>query len=423
MKVEQIHEAVTTRAGVRIGERNGWAACMEGIAMDYHDSHPALAPVQTPETAPEGTPQNARWLIGANDTGRVYVTGSGTRMRIESADGRMTYTLPTVPDDAHQGARDGFEALARELAGEVEERGAGAPQWSERPVAMWTCEPQEFKEFEPVGYAPGVMLAWTADGVAYTGQIWANRVRSGSWNGGRGETSAVVVATVGGRRARRDEAVCLPLVHGRKHAHAFVTTGHGGNAEVEVVAPQFASDGLFDMVTTSADPVEEWESEGGRMLAAEPADPPTEPAHAVEPASTKSSEDTETPAEIPVGKHCPRCDRNALYGIECAYCGHIIITAWATKPCHPPAWSEGCCPTCFTTDPEVWEISGRLKCTVCAEGRSRWGDQVKAVPGWRERARRVVTWIDNPGELSCATTYADATEEGRSVPPEAVSLS
>ncbi|MGW0673579.1 hypothetical protein [Streptomyces sp. NPDC002746] len=128
---------------------------------------------------------------------------------------------------------------------------------------------------------------------------------------------------------------------------------------------------------------------------------------------------TGTPAEVPAGKHCPRCNRNALYGLECAYCGHIIITGllMMAKPCHPPAWSEGSCPVCFTTDPEMWEVHGRLLCTVCAQGRSRWGDQVKAAPGWRERARRVVAWVDNPGEKAYATQYADETDGDRAPGP------
>ncbi|MFE1189909.1 hypothetical protein [[Kitasatospora] papulosa] len=372
---------------------------------------PLSEPVQTPQTAPKGTPDNARQLIGASGTGRAYVTRSGDRLRIESADGRLAYTLPTVPDHAHQRARDGFAALAWELAGEMEKRGAGTPEWSEHPVAMWPGEPQKFKKFDPADYAPGVMLAWSVDEVRYTGQVWANRVRSGNWNGYRGETSAVVVATVGGRRARRGEVVCLPLLHGRKHARAFVATAHG-NTDVEVIAPQCASEGLFDMVATAVDPVEEWESEGGYVRAAGPVDLPAGPADAVEAVPAETSEGVGTSVEVPAGKHCPRCDRSALYGIECAYCGHIIITAWVTEPCHPPAWSEGCCPTCFATDPQMWEVGGRLKCTVCAEGRSRWGDQVKAGPGWRERARRVVAWVDSPGELSYATTYADSTGEG-----------
>lgn len=128
---------------------------------------------------------------------------------------------------------------------------------------------------------------------------------------------------------------------------------------------------------------------------------------AVESAPAETSGGAGAPAQVPAGKHCPRCDRNALYGLECAHCGHIIITALVVKPCHPPAWFEGCCPVCFTADPEMWEVNGRLLCTVCAEGRSRWGDRVKAAPGWREHARRVVTWVDNPGELSYATAYAD----------------
>ncbi|MFE2640234.1 hypothetical protein ACFXKF_36725 [Streptomyces scopuliridis] len=42
MKIEQIHEAVSTRAGVRISERNGWAAGVEGIAMGYRDNYDSL---------------------------------------------------------------------------------------------------------------------------------------------------------------------------------------------------------------------------------------------------------------------------------------------------------------------------------------------------------------------------------------------
>ncbi|MFK0047730.1 hypothetical protein ACIQU4_27315 [Streptomyces sp. NPDC090741] len=362
------------------------------------------AGAQTPETVPAGTPYNARRLVGATAAGRVYVTGKGERLRIESADGRMAFSLPTVPDGARQGARDGFAAFAEQLVAEVEERGEGMPAWSACQPEMWQFEPPAVEEFAPAGYTPGVMLAWTVAGVAYTGQVWANRVGSGAWNGWRGTTSAVVVATIGGRRARRDEAVCLPLLHGKKHPQAVVVTA-GGNTEVEVIAPQRACEGLFDMVTTAGDPVEGWEAEGGYVPDAGPADDLEGPAAAVEPAPAEASEDV--PPVVPEGRHCPRCDRNALYGIECSYCGHIIITAWEVKPCHPPAWFEGCCPTCFTADPEVWEISGRLGCTVCADGHSRWGTRVQAGPGWRERSRRVVAWTDNPGEKAYATAYAD----------------
>lgn len=315
---------------------------------------PVKAPAQTPETAPEGTSESARRLISASETGRAYVTGNGERLRIESADGRMAYTLHTVHDEAHQEAKNGFAALAREFAGGVAKRGKGAPKWRKRPLGMWPGKPQGFKEFAPVDYAPGVMLAWTVDGVSYTGQVWANRIRSGKWNGDRGETSAVVVATVDGRRARRDEAVCLPFVHGsrRKNAYAFVCTD-GGNADVSVIAAECAGDGLFDVVTPSVDVVDVWEGEGGAVAGVETPEPADAPADDVEPADAPA--ETATP-EAPAGAHCHRCGTDTVFGAECRTCGRVDIVA-ALMPSVPvlcPAEEKAMatgrqyCPRCFT---------------------------------------------------------------------------
>ncbi|GGU38850.1 hypothetical protein [Streptomyces violascens] len=115
-------------------------------------------------------------------------------------------------------------------------------------------------------------------------------------------------------------------------------------------------------------------------------------------------------APTPTAQLCPRCDRYALFGTACAHCGRVIITGLVYTAHHPPAWSEGCCPVCFTTEPEVWELDGRLLCSVCAEGRSRWGDRVKAAPGWRVSARRVVAWSDEPATSAYATRYADEAD-------------
>ncbi|MDQ0904063.1 hypothetical protein QFZ22_000048 [Streptomyces canus] len=311
---------------------------------------------QTPDTCPEGTPDNVRPLVSAGAHGRAYVTGGGARLNIESADGRARFTLHTVPDEAHQEARDGFHKRARELSGEIVKRADGRPVFKPAKVQMWSGKPAPRKAFEPKDYAPGSMLAWTVDGVRFTGQVWANRVQSGKWNGDRGETSAVVVATVNGRRARRDEAVCLPFVHGsrRKSTYAFVATQYG-NADVEVIAPECASDGLFDVVAMAGDPVEGWESEGGYVPGVEPADVPAEHVDAGEPAPAETSEPADAPREVPAGEHCPRCDRNTLYGIECAYCGHVIITALIGRgprlcPAEEKAMATGrqYCPRCFT---------------------------------------------------------------------------
>ncbi|MER7350386.1 hypothetical protein ABT390_33825 [Streptomyces aurantiacus] len=324
---------------------------------------PVTPPTQTPETAPAGTPENARRLISASETGRAYVTGNGDRMRIESTDGRMAYTLRTVPEEGHQEAKNGFAACVREFAGEVARYGAGAPKWRKRPLSMWPGKPPRAKEFTPVDYAPGVMLAWTVDGARYTGQVWANRIRSGEWNGNRGQTSAVVVATVDGRRARRDEAVCLPFVHGstRKRAYAFVATPRG-NADVEVIAPECASDGLFDRVATTGDPIEEWEAEGGYVPGVEPA-PEAAPA------------DTAAP-EGPAGAHCHRCGTDTVFGAECRTCGRVdIVTALMPSgpmlcPAEEKAMATGhqYCPRCFTVGVALYATTLHTgPAYVCAE--------------------------------------------------------
>ncbi|WP_327359759.1 hypothetical protein [Streptomyces sp. NBC_01304] len=352
---------------------------------------------QTPATAPKGTPENVWPLISASEIGRAYVTGPGDRLRIESADEQMTYTLRTVPDDGPPDVQTAFTVRARQLAGEVAQRGKGAPKWRKRPLRMWPGKAPRAKEFAPAGFTPGVMLAWTAGGVRFTGQVWANKVRSGDWNGNRGDCSAVVVATVGGRRARRDEARCLPLVHGARLAQssAFVVTD-GENADVEEIAPQCAEDGLFDVVSTGRDPVEDWESEGGYATRAEEVDYASVQPVPAQPPALAGAPATE--AEV-TGELCPRCDRHALFGLECAYCGSVIITALVPEPCHPPAWTEGCCPRCLTASPpEVFEVSGRVMCAACASSFSDLS--------WRARSRRVTIWVDPPDGLAYATAYA-----------------
>ncbi|MFJ2008390.1 hypothetical protein [Streptomyces chartreusis] len=319
-----------------------------------------LGHAQTPDTCPEGTPDNVRHLVSVGAHGRAYVTGAGARLNIESADGRARYTLHTVPDEAHQEARDGFHKHARELSGEIVKRGDGRPVFKPAKVQMWSGKPAPRKAFEPKDYAPGSMLAWMVDGVRFTGQVWANRVSSGKWNGDRGECSAVVVATVDGRRARRDEAVCLPFVHGsrRKNPYAFVATQHG-NADVEVIAPECASDGLFDVVATTGDPVDGWESEGGYVPGVEPAAAPAETAapEAPDAPAEPAAAPAETAApEAPAGAHCHRCGTDTVFGAECRTCGRVDIVA-ALMPSGPvlcPAEEKAMatgrqyCPRCYT---------------------------------------------------------------------------
>ncbi|WP_240929379.1 DUF3560 domain-containing protein [Streptomyces coryli] len=369
---------------------------------------------QTQETAPEGTPDNARRFIGAGDKGRSYVTGTGDRMRIESTDGQLAFTLRTVPDDGNPDAVEAFGERARQFAAEVHKRADAPARWKANKVKMWPGKAPRFRAFEPTDYAPGTMLVWTVAGVRYTGQVWANRVRSGAWNGDRGDCSAVIVATVDGRRARRDEAVCVPFVHGsrRTHPYAYVAT-QNGNADVSVISPECAADGLFDVVTPEVEPVDAWEAEGGYVPGVDTPEPATTDQGTPVDVDQGDQGDADADAEAPAGKPCHSCGTaDTVHGVECSLCGRVDIMAAMAGPAeHCPAWSEGCCPTCFEERPaEVWELHPgyRLQCTTCLDGHSRWGDQVKGIR-WREYAtlRRVLAWVDEPGKPAYATRYAD----------------
>ncbi|MGW2749146.1 DUF3560 domain-containing protein [Streptomyces sp. NPDC001450] len=119
--------------------------------------------------------------------------------------------------------------------------------------------PARTAEWTPEGYAPGVMLAWDVEGVAFTGQVWANDVITGEWSGSSYAGSAdacVIIATVDGVRATRDQAVAVPMWFGSKHGtpYARVSVPNGTDedgkarrftADVTVIAAECASEGLF----------------------------------------------------------------------------------------------------------------------------------------------------------------------------------
>ncbi|MFD9824173.1 hypothetical protein [Streptomyces violascens] len=120
-------------------------------------------------------------------------------------------------------------------------------------------------------YAPGVMLTWEIEGVTFTGQVWANDVLLSAWVPGSygGTATAVVLVTVDGRAATAEErAVCVPLYtgskHGTRYAHVsqiwtYSVADQSPNryrADVTVIAPECAADGLFDLdETVDAAPV------------------------------------------------------------------------------------------------------------------------------------------------------------------------
>ncbi|MEW1760327.1 hypothetical protein AB0393_27935 [Streptomyces cyaneofuscatus] len=62
----------------------------------------------------------------------------------------------------------------------------------------------------------------------------------------------------------------------------------------------------------------------------------------------------------------------------------------------PASPGPGGMPAAQPCPAEMFEMAGRI---VCAGGIGG--------PSWRERARRVLAWVDEPGPLSYATRYAD----------------
>ncbi|GAA2524243.1 hypothetical protein [Streptomyces longisporus] len=320
---------------------------------------------QTPDTCPEGTPDNVRPLVSAGAHSRAYVTGGGARLNIESADGRARFTLHTVPDEAHQEARDGFHKRARELSVEIVKRADGRPMFKPAKVQMWSGKPAPRKAFEPKDYAPGSMLAWMVDGVRFTGQVWATRVQGGAWNADQGEATAVIVATVDGRRARRDEAVAVPLYAGsrRKRAYAHVSMPYGVAdngavqrylADVTVIAPECAADGLFDVVTPRVDDMDVWENEGGAFVR-EYDDTPAEVPAEADTATVAPVADTPAEAERVVGEYCHRCQEKGLViAGTCRRCGRVDIVAAMT------ANGPRMCPA-----EEKARATGRLYCHRC----------------------------------------------------------
>lgn len=123
------------------------------------------------------------------------------------------------------------------------------------------------RAFAPTDYAAGTMVAWEVEGTPYTGQVWSELVVTGDWSGTSyaSEAACVIVATVDGRAATRAEAVPVPLWHGSKNKtpYARVSVPNGMNeygkpqrysADVEVIAPDCAADGLFAVEDMPTEP-------------------------------------------------------------------------------------------------------------------------------------------------------------------------
>ena len=434
---------------------------------------PALVYVpQTAETAPEGTPDNARRLIVDGEDVRVYATGNGDRLRIESTDGQLAYTLRTVPDDAAPEVVDAFMKRAAEFSAAVVKRAKGPAKFkAQKHGKRWPAVPR-FKAPDAKAHlrfndgdvcaeteaAPGVWVpsalitaAETAAGTGWTVAIERDPRRSRyvlrcagvmTYQSGGSFAAEFVAVWESGvympgesyamRDGRRGESRWVPLksvlvtCSDRRPSAPGVIVSPGIEA-AEFDACADARDRAADMVALAdwrdraADMADMVTEVPGAPVAAEV---PAEDAAPVAPAPV------DAPAEVPapVGAYCHRCQRDGLvFGGECRECGRVDIVAAmsAVKPRHVPAWSEGCCPACFAVDPaEVWEmpsglptVPASLFCTECAEGRGRWGDRGRKGPGWRDRSRRVIAWVDEPGEYARATRYADENGDGAPVAP------
>ncbi|MFJ4879744.1 hypothetical protein ACIP93_31705 [Streptomyces sp. NPDC088745] len=79
-------------------------------------------------------------------------------------------------------------------------------------------------------------------------------------------------------------------------------------------------------------------------------------------------------AAAPAAARCPRCDRDALYGLECAHCGRVIITGLIGGPRLCPAEERAqatgrpYCPKCYAADAQLYVTGAGDMCGPCAVG-------------------------------------------------------
>jgi hypothetical protein len=79
-----------------------------------------------------------------------------------------------------------------------------------------------------------------------------------------------------------------------------------------------------------------------------------------------------TAVPVPAGALCPRCDRHALHGLECAHCGRVIITGLVGGPRLCPAEERAqatghpYCPKCCTSDAQLYVTGAGDMCGPCS---------------------------------------------------------
>ncbi|MFF4902535.1 DUF6884 domain-containing protein [Streptomyces sp. NPDC001068] len=185
---------------------------MPGPAEPSQEASPTPSPAETGEEAASvasGQPTEAEAQLeeAAARPGSSASRGAG-RERLVSADGRLTFTLPVVPEDAgfHQAAVEGYQRRRAEFAAVVEAKDVQAAQTPEERTEQLTewrrsfsgvnglepfrpyAAPRLIKGTQSRGFAPqsftvGSSLTWRDEqsGLQVTGQVMSPGAAHDTW--------------------------------------------------------------------------------------------------------------------------------------------------------------------------------------------------------------------------------------------------
>ncbi|MFD9598559.1 hypothetical protein ACFWA9_38155 [Kitasatospora sp. NPDC059973] len=149
-----------------------------------HVPAPAAAPVEpvvevTPET-PRTSPELDRGTAGAR---LPELASTEYREVFTSADGRLRYTLPTLPDDYPH--RENHEAYRAEMLSNVAAQEKGAPKWKPAkhtaPKVRLPKSP-DAPQWQPEPFKIGDWVEWTEqDGQTYSACVWSQAPGANDW--------------------------------------------------------------------------------------------------------------------------------------------------------------------------------------------------------------------------------------------------